>query len=49
MRMQAWNVFLDKCWQDRVYFDADMGADQVKRALVNHDGYPSNITVKKQN
>lgn len=32
---------------DIVFFDSDMTRDEVKRSLVDHDGYPSNITVTR--
>ncbi len=32
--------------QDQVSFDARDTAEEVKDSLVNHDGYPSNITVR---
>lgn len=30
---------------DTVWFDKDMDADEVKRSLVGHDGYPEDIVV----
>lgn len=34
---------------DTVWFDASMDADEVKRSLVSHDGYPADITVERAN
>lgn len=31
---------------DTVFFDASMDADEVKRSLVEHDGYPADIMVR---
>ena len=44
---QAWNVYLNGKLIDTVFFTPDMGADDVKRSLVNHDGYDSGITVRR--
>lgn len=32
---------------DTVFFDADMDRKQVRKSLIDHDGYPSNIVVDK--
>lgn len=32
---------------DTVFFDNSMNPLEVKHSLINHDGYPSNIYVKK--
>ena len=45
--MQAWNVFVGLNLIDTVYYDADCNAEYVRDGLINHDGYPSEITVKK--
>ena len=45
--MQAWNVFVHNTLIDTVYYDSDCSADWVRDGLINHDGYPSEITVKK--
>lgn len=31
---------------DTVFFDSSMDADEVKRSLVSHDGYPDDILVR---
>jgi len=31
-----------------VYFDSNMGNEEVKARLVNHDGYSSQITLKRR-
>lgn len=34
------------CWEDTVYFDADMDAEAVRRSLIEHDSYPHDIRVE---
>ena len=41
----AWNVLLDGKEIDTVFFDCDIDGEQVKRSLVEHDGYDSRIEV----
>ena len=43
----GWNVYHNGKLIDTVFFTKDCDADYVKRALVNHDGYPSDIRVSK--
>ena len=47
---QAFDVFLDGKHIDTVFYGADVtvDVDEVKRSLVNHDGYDSDIEVKKR-
>ena len=59
MAAKAWDVFLDRrikhpCTQARVgpglidtVFDSSTDPEDVKRSLVDHDGYPSDIEVKR--
>jgi hypothetical protein len=42
-----WNVYLRGKRIDSVHYDGSMDADDVKRSLVNHDGYDSEITVRR--
>ena len=46
---QAWNVYLRGNLIDTVFFMPDMNAEDVKRALVNHDGYAPDIIVRRNN
>lgn len=60
MKQIAWKVYSESGWQhdsngrlvtkhrDTVFFDSDIKADDVRRSLVDHDGYPSDIIVKKE-
>ena len=45
--MKAYNVYLNNVLVDTVYY-IDMDSDEVKRSLVEHDGYDSRIVVKVQ-
>jgi len=37
----------DFYYVDTVFFDADMDRRQVRKSLIEHDGYPSNIVVER--
>lgn len=47
MPLQAWDVYLRGKWIDTVFCDPRDDADDVKRSLVNHDGYDVAIVVRK--
>jgi hypothetical protein len=46
----AWNVYLRGKNIDTVFYSptAKVTADEVKRSLVNHDGYDPAITVRRR-
>lgn len=44
----SWKVSLHGKQIDTVFFTSDMTAEEVKRSLVNHDGYDPRIVVRKQ-
>lgn len=45
--MVAWHVLSRRgVVINTVFFQKGMTADEVKRSLVDHDGYPDNITVR---
>jgi hypothetical protein len=46
-RYQGWNIYLNGKLMDRVWFDSDMGYDEVKRALIDHDGLNPSIQIRK--
>ena len=46
--MKAWAVFLGNRWIDTVFYVENMSAEDVKRSLVNHDGYHPNIVLKEE-
>lgn len=46
----AWGIYrTDNSLEpyDIVWFDADMDADTVRRSLIEHDGYPESIVIRK--
>ena len=43
----SWDVYLKGYWIDRVWFIDQYTAEEVRRSLINHDGYNPEITVKK--
>ena len=43
----GWKVLLNGRWIDTVWFDSRMAADEVKRSLIEHDGYDPRIVVKR--
>ena len=45
--MYCWNVYLGNRLIDSVYYTKDCDREYVKSSLINHDGYNSNIVVKK--
>ncbi len=46
MKTIAWNIYLNGHKIDTV-FDQETDATEVKRSLIDHDGYDPNITVRK--
>ena len=46
---QAWNVYLNGKLIDTVFFVPSMDAGDVKRSLVDHDGYDPAIVVRRNN
>jgi hypothetical protein len=46
VKVKVWDVFRDGQEIDRITTDPDMEADTVRRSLIHHDGYPSDIEVK---
>lgn len=46
MAMRVWNVVQNNQLKDTVFYDDALGADYVRDSLINHDGYPSDITVE---
>jgi hypothetical protein len=48
MSHRAWTVY-DRNGKeiDTVFWVRTADADEVKRSLVNHDGYPADITVRR--
>lgn len=49
-RQRAFNVYLNGENIDTVFYSSgtNVDADEVKRSLINHDGYDSGITVEEE-
>lgn len=47
MKMIYWNVYHNGFCIDSVPYEKDCDSDYVRRSLIQHDGYPDNITVRK--
>jgi len=52
--MIGYNVYLDGYWIDKVFFNercdggASIDTDDVRKSLIDHDGYPSRIVVRRE-
>ena len=44
--MKEFIIYLGDDYIDTVFFDSDMSDYEVLQSLIDHDGYPSGITVK---
>ena len=44
--MKAWEIYLHGELIEIVYFNRDMDEDQVRRSLVDHDGFSPEITLR---
>jgi hypothetical protein len=49
MAHQAWNVYLNGKKIDTVFCSPKDDAEDVKRSLIDHDGYDAGITVRRCN
>lgn len=49
MAHQAWNVYLHGKKIDTVFCSPTDDAGDVRRSLINHDGYDVSITVRRSN
>lgn len=47
MKAQAWDVYVNGRLIDTVFFDEDTEKDVVRRSLIDHDGYPPNIYLRR--
>lgn len=47
--MQAWNVYRNGKWYSRVYFSSSITREEVTRSLIDHDYYPSDISLRRCN
>ena len=46
-RFTTWLVYLDGKQVTAVFFDSDMKANEVKRSLIEHDGFDFRITLRR--
>lgn len=46
MTMRCWHVMLDGQEIDKVFFSQACDADEIRRGLIEHDGYDPRITVE---
>jgi hypothetical protein len=44
--MKAWNVYLHSRIIDTIYCDPTLTRDEVRKGLVNHDGYSYSIIIR---
>jgi hypothetical protein len=45
MKLKAWKIYLNGILVEEDYFGSSMTAAEVKKALVDHDGYDPSIVV----
>lgn len=45
--MTAWNVYLNGRKIDTMFYSGKVDAEEVRRSLINHDGYDARIVVRK--
>jgi hypothetical protein len=43
IKYNYWEIRVDGIWEDTVSYQNDMSEEEVKKSLIDHDGYPSNI------
>jgi len=42
----SWRIYLNGIHIDTVYYRGKLDPEDVRRSLINHDGYPANIKVR---
>ena len=47
--MKCWNIYYCELWIDSVYYNKACDEDYVRTSLINHDGYPTQITIEALN
>jgi hypothetical protein len=47
--MKRWNIYYCGLWIDSVYYLQTCDEDYVRTSLINHDGYPTQITIEPSN
>ncbi len=48
-KMSSFDVTLNGKWMDTVFYDSDISAEEVKKSLIEHDGYNPGIVVRRRN
>jgi hypothetical protein len=48
MKLTKWNIYLNNELIDSVFFTKKTTAEEIKRSLVQHDGYDPLIEVKEE-
>ena len=41
-----WQIWVANMWEATVSYDSSMSEEEVRKSLINHDGYPENIILK---
>ncbi len=47
MKTKSWDIFLHGKKIDTVFYTEDCDSDYVRRSLIGHDGYNSEIVVRR--
>ena len=45
-KMKAWNIYLNEKRIDTVFYNNEVTAEEVKRGLIEHDGFDSGIIIR---
>jgi len=48
MPLIGYDVFIENEWVDGVFFTSEQDAEEVRKSLVEHDGYDPRIEVVRQ-
>lgn len=46
-RQVKWDIYLGKKKIDTVYYTPECTEEYVRESLINHDGYPDNINIRR--
>jgi len=47
--MKAWKITLNGQMVDMVFYDDDIKKEDVKKSLIDHDGYDPRINIRRYN
>jgi len=48
MKQSRFDIYLHGRHIETVYYDEDMAAEEVRKSLINHDGFNTNIVIVKR-